>query len=213
MAHLLIEQLRFAKQEWLRGHENIPAEDALKRLGHANSIGWAVGHLAEFDQIVWIERVFGEPLTKDTKKFGFRRAASTPELDEIMKIWHVIQEKVDEVQEPMTAADFAEQPTLWGRVSDEHVLMWTLRQTWHYWYHLGEMQGVRQALEHENLPQYVGRIPAEARWGAGFDFAKTGDIHPLVEQTQFTKKKWLSGHADLTAEDGGKRLGLSLIHI
>ncbi len=207
MAHVLIEQYRFAKQEWLRGHENIPAEDALKRLGHANSIGWAVGHLAEFDQIVWIERLLGEPLTKETKRFGFRRAASTPQLDEVMRLWQAIHQKVDEVQESLTTADLAERPTMWGRPSDENVLMWTLRQTWHYWYHLGEMQATRQALGHENLPDFVGRIPAEAQWQKGFDFAKTGDIHPLVDQTRFTKEKWLLGHKDLTAEDGVKRLG------
>ena len=78
MSHLVVEQFRFAKQEWLRGHENISADDALKRLGHTNSIGWMVGHLAEFDQRVWVERVFGEPVTKATKKFGFRRPATTP---------------------------------------------------------------------------------------------------------------------------------------
>ena len=62
MSHFLVEQYRFAIQEWLRGHQNLPADDALKRLEHANSIGWAVGHLAEFDQKVWVERVFGERL-------------------------------------------------------------------------------------------------------------------------------------------------------
>lgn len=206
MAHLLVEQFRFAKQEWLRGHKNIPAEDALKRLGHANSIGWAVGHLAEFDQLVWVERVLGEPVTKATKKFGFRRAASTPDLAETMDAWHAIQEKADEVLDSLTDADLAESPTLWGKPSGEPVSMWLLRMMWHYWYHLGEMQAVRQMLGHEALPQYVGSIPPEARWSADFSFAQNGDIHSLIDQTRFTKQKWLDGHKELSAEDGIKRL-------
>ena len=83
MSHFLIEQYRFAIQEWLRGYEGVPAEDAVKRLGHANSMSWMVGHLAEFDQKVWVERIYGKPVTKETKVFGFRRPATTPDLDEI----------------------------------------------------------------------------------------------------------------------------------
>ena len=208
MAHLLVEQFRFAKQEWLRGHENIPADDALKRLGNANSIGWMIGHLAEFDQRVWVERVFGKPVTKATKKFGFRRPATTPELAEVFDQWHAIQQKADEALESLTDDDLTEYPEIWGNDrSGEPVAMWLLRMTWHYWYHLGEMQAVRQMLGHENLPQYVGTIPAEARWQANFRFNQMGDLHPLIEQTRFTKEKWLTGHVDLTAEDGIKRLG------
>ncbi len=30
--------------------------------------------------------------------------------------------------------------------------------TYHYWFHLGESQAVRQLLGHRNLPQFVGDI-------------------------------------------------------
>jgi hypothetical protein len=36
------------------------------------------------------------------------------------------------------------------------------RITYHYWYHIGEIQAVRQMLGHTNLPEYVGSIEAEA---------------------------------------------------
>lgn len=207
MAHFLVEQYRFAVREWLRGHDNMPAEDALKRLGHANSIGWMVGHLAEFDQKVWVERVLGSPVTTETKKFGFRRPATTPELGHVFDLWHAIQEKTAEVHETLSDADMAELPHLFGRQVHQPVSMWLLRMGWHYWYHLGEMQAVRQVLGHENLPDFVGRIPAEAQWSADYDFEQAGPLHPLVEQTQFVKQKWLSGHENLSAEDGVKQLG------
>jgi hypothetical protein len=36
------------------------------------------------------------------------------------------------------------------------------RMIYHYWYHLGEAQAVRQLLGHSDLPGFVGRIGREA---------------------------------------------------
>jgi hypothetical protein len=36
------------------------------------------------------------------------------------------------------------------------------RITYHYWYHIGEIQAIRQMLGHTNLPEYVGNIETEA---------------------------------------------------
>ena len=36
------------------------------------------------------------------------------------------------------------------------------RITYHYWYHIGEIQAIRQMLGHPNLPEYVGDIETEA---------------------------------------------------
>jgi hypothetical protein len=33
-----------------------------------------------------------------------------------------------------------------------------LRTTYHYWFHLGEAQAIRQLLGHTNLPSFVGDI-------------------------------------------------------
>jgi hypothetical protein len=32
------------------------------------------------------------------------------------------------------------------------------RMTYHYWYHIGEIQAVRQMLGHTGLPEYVGDL-------------------------------------------------------
>jgi len=34
--------------------------------------------------------------------------------------------------------------------------------TYHYWYHIGEIQAIRQLLEQPDLPEYVGPIETEA---------------------------------------------------
>jgi hypothetical protein len=36
------------------------------------------------------------------------------------------------------------------------------RLTYHYWYHVGEIQAVRQMLGHVGLPEYVGDLETEA---------------------------------------------------
>lgn len=36
------------------------------------------------------------------------------------------------------------------------------RVIYHYWYHNGENQAIRQLLAHQKLPQFVGNIDAEA---------------------------------------------------
>jgi len=36
------------------------------------------------------------------------------------------------------------------------------RITYHYWYHIGEIQAIRQMIGHTNLPEYVGDIETEA---------------------------------------------------
>jgi hypothetical protein len=36
------------------------------------------------------------------------------------------------------------------------------RITYHYWYHIGEIQAIRQMLGHMNMPEFVGDIEVEA---------------------------------------------------
>jgi hypothetical protein len=35
------------------------------------------------------------------------------------------------------------------------------RTTYHYWYHIGEIRAIRQALGHKGLPEHVGDIETE----------------------------------------------------
>ena len=35
-----------------------------------------------------------------------------------------------------------------------------LRNTYHYWYHLGEASAIRQMLGHSGLPEFVGNMAA-----------------------------------------------------
>lgn len=43
-----------------------------------------------------------------------------------------------------------------------HPLIDPFRFTYHYWFHIGEIQAIRQMLGQANLPEYVGDIEIEA---------------------------------------------------
>ena len=49
-----------------------------------------------------------------------------------------------------------------GKPHRESVGTLVRRMTYHYWYHLGESQAIRQMLGHTDLPGFVGAIGAEA---------------------------------------------------
>jgi hypothetical protein len=52
--HLLVTQLRFARDELVRGLEGVSEADGLRRLQPMNSIGWMVGHLANQEHRYWV---------------------------------------------------------------------------------------------------------------------------------------------------------------
>ena len=55
MVHPLVDQLRFARSEWVRALEGVSDEDARRRLTPMNSISWMVGHLAWQENRYWLQ--------------------------------------------------------------------------------------------------------------------------------------------------------------
>ena len=54
MTHPLVDQLRFARNEFRRGVAGISDEDAARRVLPMNCISWNVGHLAAQEQRYWL---------------------------------------------------------------------------------------------------------------------------------------------------------------
>jgi hypothetical protein len=151
----LVDQLRFARSEFVRGLEGLAAEDAVKRLGPMNSISWIIGHLAWQEQRYWLgfaQNTIPFPLLNEQLANG--KPASTPPLDEIWEIWRQVTTAGDPYLDALTA-ETLQAPLVAGRGS---VGTFLLRTTYHYWYHLGEALAVRQMLGHTGLPDFVGNI-------------------------------------------------------
>ncbi len=67
MTHQLVFQYQFTRQQFLAGVDGVSAEDGVKRLMPMNSISWIVGHLAQFDQVIWCEMAQGITISEAVK--------------------------------------------------------------------------------------------------------------------------------------------------
>jgi hypothetical protein len=164
MTHLIADQLVFARTELIRSLDGVTDAESQQRLMPMNSIGWIVGHLADQEQRYFLERQ-GQPLAVEglNDLVGFGKPASTPPLSEMWAAWRAITGQTAPVIAAMTEADLLALPPLDpGQGETNGTLI--LRVTWHYWFHLGEGQAIRQLLGHTGLPQFVGGFTEAARY-------------------------------------------------
>lgn len=123
-----------------------------------------VGHLAAFDQFAWVIMAQNETISEAVKACAFGKPTSTPTMDEMMADFHAIAKASDRYLETLTEDDMGTFLHFRGKSARENIGTFLIRQTWHYWYHLGECQAVRQLLGHTDLLPFVGDIPEEAMY-------------------------------------------------
>lgn len=163
MVHPLVEQLRFARSEFARGLAGVTDAESRRRFGPMNSISWCVGHLADQEQRYWFQRRGEAPLFPGLNELvGFGKPASTPPLDEMMSAWTTITADSNPYLDSLNNLDLLSHFEVDGQRIDESVGTLMFRVIWHYWFHNGEVQAIRQMLGHTNLPQFVGEINASA---------------------------------------------------
>ena len=163
MTHPRIEQFLFTRSEWLRGLKGISEEDGARHFGPMNCISWTVGHLAWHEQSYWLERAQGSiPFPILNELFAYRAPMSTPSLEEMLKTWRAVTRQADGFLEGLTTASLQTPLLRKGRDVGQTIGSGLQRMTFHYWYHIGEIQAIRQMLGHANLPEYVGNIEKQA---------------------------------------------------
>jgi uncharacterized damage-inducible protein DinB len=163
MAHPLIDQFRFTRREWLRGLEGVSEQDAARHFGPMNCISWIVGHMAWHEQRSWLQRPQGKiPYPRLNDLFAYGAPMSTPALSEMLDIWRAVTDAADPFIDSLTTTSLQADLLLDGKSVGQSVGSALHRVTYHYWYHTGEVQAIRQLLRHRNLPEYVGDIEAEA---------------------------------------------------
>ena len=163
MSHPLVGQLRFARSEFRRGIEGVGDEDARRRILPMNCISWNVGHLAMQEQSYWLTFAQGvTPRPEVQVVFRSEAPASTPSLAETWAAWQEITTAADPWLDAVTAETLVTPVThrgVWGEVTYGNLL---LRTIYHYWFHTGENAGIRQALGHTGLPDFVGDLDHHA---------------------------------------------------
>jgi hypothetical protein len=167
MAHPLIDQLRFTRLEWMRGLEGVSEDDAVRHFAAMNCISWTVGHMAWQEHRYWLERAQGHVLYPQLDQvYAYGAPASTPTLAEMLAIWRDVTTKADPLLDGLTTAGLLGDLPLNGQASGQSVGSAMRRMTYHYWYHTGEIQAIRQMLGQTNLPEYVGDLEEMAPYRA-----------------------------------------------
>ena len=163
MPHPVVEQLRFTRGEWRRGLAGVTERDGARHCGQMNSIGWIVGHLTWQEQRYLLDRPQGVMLFPEIQKeFAFGAPMSTPSLAEMLKAWRKVTRSADPFLDSLTTEALLEDLPVDGKRSGQSLGSAILRLTHHYWFHIGEIQAIRQILGAKRLPVYVGNIEGKA---------------------------------------------------
>src|SRR5690606_29201558 len=93
----------------------------------------------------------------ELEKLAFGQPASTPPLDTMWQAWRTVTSAADPWLDTLTSADLrTHAPRRDGSPYKESFGSQLRRVTYHYWYHTGESQAIRQLLGHSRLPGFVG---------------------------------------------------------
>jgi hypothetical protein len=100
------------------------------------------------------------------EQFANGAPACTPTLVEVWEAWRTITQASDPWLQQLTTERLYATHTFRSAMSGQQVELtfgsMLLRTLYHYWYHNGENQAIRQPLGHGDLPQFVGNIDDEA---------------------------------------------------
>ena len=161
MTHPLVEQLHFARTEFLRGLDGTPDPDGERRLLPMNSIGWIVGHMAWHEQLYWLTRMQGlTPLPRLNDLVATGGPATTPPLGEMLDAWRAVTAAGDPWLDALRQVDMLE--PLRSSPIPRTLGSSIRRVTYHYFFHTGEILAIRQVLGHKDLPEFVGALDSEA---------------------------------------------------
>jgi len=163
MPHPLVTQLQFTRREFKRGLVGLTDEEARRRFEPINSISWMIAHLASQEQRYWITPPTGKTLVPSVNELAASgHPATTPPLTEMWQAWEMITQAADDFLKSVTSESLTTHFVVNGKTYPESIGSMLLRNIYHYWFHTGEAQAVRQSLGHKNLPQFVGDIHVEA---------------------------------------------------
>ena len=164
MTHPLVLQLRFTRSEFQRGLKKVTDEEARRRFEPMNCISWIIGHMAWQEQLYWLTRAQGITPAPLVNEQANGQPASTPPLAEMWEAWHTITRAADPWLDSLTSAQL--KTHVMRKDKDlpyrESIGSQIRRVTYHYWYHTGESQAIRQLLGHRGLPSFVGDIHEKA---------------------------------------------------
>lgn len=163
--HPLVLQLRFTRGEFQRALKNITPEEAVRQFEPINCISWIIGHLAWQEQLYWLTHAQGITPAPEVNACASGQPASAPPLDEMWAAWRLVTQTADAWLDTLDTAQLETHTLKRSKPYEpykESIGTRLRRTTYHYWYHTGESQAIRQLLGHTGLPSFVGDIGGKA---------------------------------------------------
>lgn len=158
MTHPLVTQLHFARSELQRCLSGLSDEDARRHLAPINPISWMIGHLANQENVYWVLFAQGQSIHLELQALVQDGKPVAPPLADIWQIWESVTQAADVYLNQLTDDQLGTHLEWRGEKRQEDVGTHLLRNTFHYWFHIGEAHAVRQQLGHNPLPQFVGSM-------------------------------------------------------
>jgi len=153
----ILNQLRFSRSEFQKGFMGVNEADSRRRFMPINSIAWIVGHLAWHEQHYWLKRAQGIiPFPKLDEVTAFGKPPADVPLKEMADLWKAVIKASEDYLIKLTHDDYLKKLIVNGKELSANIGTMMTRVTYHYWYHTGEMQAIRQLLGHQDLPSYIG---------------------------------------------------------
>jgi len=154
----ILNQLRFTRSEFQRGFQDVNEEESRRRLMPMNSIAWIVGHLAWHEQHYWLKRAQGIiPFPQLDEITAFGKPPSDVSLKEMAGLWDGVIKASDDYLAKLSPDDLLKKLIVNGKELPANIGTMLTRIIYHYWYHTGEMQAIRQLLGQQSLPSYIGK--------------------------------------------------------
>ncbi len=159
MKHYLVTQLEFAREEFQRVMQGVTSREGEKVLSPFNSLGFMVGHMAVHEHTMWLVMAEQRELYSDIgERFGSGVAATVPQWNEVWDVWHRVTQESDSFLASITDHNVDATLNFREEGMDESIGHTLLRVIKHYWFHIGEAHGLRQALGHQDIPDFVGDV-------------------------------------------------------
>ncbi len=83
-------------------------------------------------------------------------------MNEMLAKWQTVTKEVDPFLTTLTTELLLVDLLRDGKSVGQSIGSALRRVTYHYWYHIGEIQAIRQMLGQNDLPEYIGDIETEA---------------------------------------------------
>ena len=158
MAHPLVTQLEFTRQEFARVLDGVSDDDGERVLPPFNSLSFIVAHMAFHEHTMFVLLGQGMDLNLDIQVAHSGADASVPPWNDAWVQWRQVTEQADGYLAQLAAADLHIRLRHGDREVPEVLGHTMLRVIYHYWFHLGEAHAIRQALGHKDIPEFVGAV-------------------------------------------------------